>query len=246
MTGEELAARRLALGLSRNQASAVTGIRERTLHAWEAGDRQINPNTGDALRRELSPLGQAAETLVDQIVSQALAQADPAEPITIRVPAREPGAGGPGATRPQASRRAFLTAAGRAAGRLEAQGYEVRIETERKPTMTDIPRTEITSDAWRWLGLNQTQDTLEDAIREAIGAEFVEDFDIEAIAADYRKAIEDVLPDGWTINGNSIYAPATPDTLGGVPDELHEALTEQALSINLWDLCEPHEKEATA
>jgi len=63
-----------------------------------------------------------------------------------------------------------------------------------------------TTDYGTWHNLmGGTTRTIDDYVREALDDE--SDYDVDAIVTEYRDAINEVLPDRVTLNGNDLYGP---------------------------------------
>lgn len=76
------------------------------------------------------------------------------------------------------------------------------------------------------------------SLREGIEAiEDADDFDLDAIEADYREAIDAILPDGVTLEGDQVYGPY-PIAADWDLDAVREAIRE----IDFWAIVERHAK----
>lgn len=69
-----------------------------------------------------------------------------------------------------------------------------------------------------WLTeVDRESTTVERTVLEAFGSEGPPDgVDVDQLAADYREAINEALPEGVTLSGNEFYGPAEP--AAGQPD----------------------------
>ena len=77
--------------------------------------------------------------------------------------------------------------------------------------------------------------SVEQTISEALGA-FGADYDIDAIAADYRAAINAALPEGVSLNGNDFYGPYDKD------DRLD--IKSVVDSVDFWAIVAKHDTSA--
>lgn len=77
--------------------------------------------------------------------------------------------------------------------------------------------------------------TVEDYVATALG-EHGDDFDADAIAADFRDAVDEALPDGVTLAGNLFLGPH--DT----PAEERPDLREAVESVDFWEIVARHDK----
>lgn len=90
-----------------------------------------------------------------------------------------------------------------------------------------------TTDYGQIVGTTLTEDV------EAAIVENIEDFDIPAIVADYREAIQGALPEGVTIHGEGIlYGPWSPYV------EFDRA--EVLESVDFWAIVQRHDRTQTA
>jgi hypothetical protein len=76
--------------------------------------------------------------------------------------------------------------------------------------------------------------TVEDTIAAAVGG-YAHDFDLPAIAAAYRAAINDALPAGVVLAGDDFIGPYPADDFD---------LAAVVQSVGLWPIIEAHHKEA--
>lgn len=87
--------------------------------------------------------------------------------------------------------------------------------------------------------------TVEQTVIEAIG-DHAEDFDLDAIAADYRDAINDALPDGVSLNGDEFYGPYSRDdaNFDGYALDEDDRLDIKAIvdGIDFWEIAAKHER----
>ena len=96
----------------------------------------------------------------------------------------------------------------------------------------------------------------EDAITRALdGCGMIADFDVDAIADDYRAAIAAALPDGWHLDGDELIGPAPgPTGLGdavapaGYSTDEYGDLDFAAIvsDIDLWDIIARHDLTAAS
>lgn len=86
--------------------------------------------------------------------------------------------------------------------------------------------------------------TVEQSITVALG-DFAHEYDADAIAADYRAAINDALPEGISLNGDEFYGPYYRDevNLGGYPTDEDDRLDIKAIvdGIDFWEIAAKHE-----
>lgn len=87
--------------------------------------------------------------------------------------------------------------------------------------------------------------TVEQSVVEAFGAEGTDGFDLPAIVADYRAAINEALPQGVTLVGDEFIGPyrPEPDAFAGYPVDDDGGLDIKAIvdDIDLWAIIEKHD-----
>lgn len=85
--------------------------------------------------------------------------------------------------------------------------------------------------------------TVEQTIAETLGD--ADEYDIDAIAADYRTAINKALPEGVTLAGNDFYGPYyTEDATWGPELEDEDGrldIKAIVLGVDLWAIAAKHE-----
>jgi hypothetical protein len=86
--------------------------------------------------------------------------------------------------------------------------------------------------------------TVEQSVLTALG-DFAHEYDLDAIAADYRNAINDALPSGVSLNGDEFYGPYyTADRdFGDCPMDEDDRLDIKAIveTVDFWDIAAKHE-----
>jgi len=66
--------------------------------------------------------------------------------------------------------------------------------------------SDTTADYGGWISADPTNQTMEGSLAVALGS-FGGDYDIAAIAKEWREAINEALPEGFSLNGNNFYGP---------------------------------------
>jgi len=85
--------------------------------------------------------------------------------------------------------------------------------------------------------------SVEQSVVEALG-DFADEYDVEAIADDYRQAINQALPPGVSLVGNEFIGPAqpSPDQFDGYPhDEYSVDIRAIVDSVDFWAIAARHE-----
>lgn len=85
--------------------------------------------------------------------------------------------------------------------------------------------------------------TVEDTVAVALG-DHANDYDLDAVIADYRDAINDALPAGVTLNGNDFYGPYPADQdFDGYPTTEDGALDIAAIvaGVDFWAIVAKHD-----
>lgn len=86
--------------------------------------------------------------------------------------------------------------------------------------------------------------TVEQSIAVALG-DYTADYDLDALAAAYRNAINEALPEGMSLNGNEFYGPyyAADANFDGYPHDEDGRLDIKAIvdSVDFWALAAEHE-----
>ncbi|MGI5273145.1 hypothetical protein ACQEUU_37650 [Nonomuraea sp. CA-218870] len=86
--------------------------------------------------------------------------------------------------------------------------------------------------------------TVEQTVVEALG-EFASEYDTDAIATDYRAAINEALPEGISLSGDEFYGPYYRDevNLDGYPTDEDDRLDFKAIveGIDFWEIAAKHE-----
>jgi hypothetical protein len=93
----------------------------------------------------------------------------------------------------------------------------------------------ITTEYGTWGDVGGSTVTVEDYIAVALG-EHGEGFDVEAIASDFRKAVNEALPEGVSLNGNLFFGPH------GVAAEDRPDLRETVDSVDFWEIAVRHDR----
>lgn len=103
---------------------------------------------------------------------------------------------------------------------------------------TTTTTTTVTDNAICFLTGSPVYGSIRDHIADALG-EWTADHDMDAIEADYRASLEEVLPLGWTLAGDSLIAPVTSAHL--TEDET-EDLRDAVEAIDFWSIVERHQR----
>ena len=61
-------------------------------------------------------------------------------------------------------------------------------------------------------------------------------FNYDFILTEYRRAINNALPEGWALIGNTFYGPPP------VPDNVSDTITEAIVSLSFWVIAARHEE----
>jgi hypothetical protein len=89
--------------------------------------------------------------------------------------------------------------------------------------------------------------TVEQTIADYVG-DFADDYDLDAIARDYRDAVNEAMPHGVTLAGNEFYGPyyETDRDFDGYPADEHDELDMAAIieSVDFVEIVERHDKTA--
>ena len=96
----------------------------------------------------------------------------------------------------------------------------------------------VTDDAIHFLTGSPVYGSIRDHIADALG-EWTADHDMDAIEADYRASLEEVLPLGWTLAGDSLIGPVTSAHL--TEDET-EDLRDAVEAIDFWSIVERRQR----
>lgn len=67
----------------------------------------------------------------------------------------------------------------------------------------------VTTEIGNWWSLTGSDSSVTNTVRNYLG-DFVDDFDVDAIADDYRDAINDLLPEYIWLAGDTLYGPYEP------------------------------------
>ena len=94
----------------------------------------------------------------------------------------------------------------------------------------------VTTSYGNWTIVEEFSVSVEDTIGAALGA-FAGDYNTDAIAADYRAAINAALPDGVSLCGDEFYGPAYADELPDIKDIVE--------GIDFWAIAARHDTTAT-
>jgi hypothetical protein len=81
--------------------------------------------------------------------------------------------------------------------------------------------------------------TVEDMVSSAITQD-VEDFDLDAIAADWRASVNAALPEGVSLNGDGFFGPWP------MADGAAETIALAIESVDLWSIVEHNDTSTTA
>ena len=103
---------------------------------------------------------------------------------------------------------------------------------------TTTTTTTVTDNASYFLTGSPVFGSIRDHIADALG-EWTADHDMNAIEADYRASLEEVLPLGWTLAGDSLIAPVTSAHL--TEDET-EDLRDAVEAIDFWSIVARHQR----
>ncbi|MCL2735640.1 MAG: hypothetical protein FWD75_03285 [Propionibacteriaceae bacterium] len=95
---------------------------------------------------------------------------------------------------------------------------------------------EVTSNALSFLSGSALEGPIGDCVADSLG-EYADDYDVAAIERDFRDAIQGILPDGWQLCGDFIYA----DVDAVITDEEYEDLRDKYSCIDLDGIIEAHE-----
>jgi len=89
--------------------------------------------------------------------------------------------------------------------------------------------------------------TVEQSVLVALG-DYADDYDIDAIAADYRAAINEALPEGVTLAGNEFFGPAhAADATWGPEledEDGHLDIKSIVDSVDFWAIVAKHDTSA--
>jgi hypothetical protein len=95
-----------------------------------------------------------------------------------------------------------------------------------------------------WTLVERYSVSVEDGVAAALG-DFADEYDVDAIARDYRAAINAVLPEGVSLNGNEFYGPyyGSDCDFTDYPTDEHGCLDIKALveSIDFWEIAARHD-----
>lgn len=92
-----------------------------------------------------------------------------------------------------------------------------------------------------WASVTQTEGiTLEAGVSEALG-DFADDYDIEAVCAGYRAAINEGLPAGVVLAGNEFYGPAYPQDQDWDGELAIKAIVED---VGFWEIAARYDRTA--
>lgn len=107
------------------------------------------------------------------------------------------------------------------------------------------PAMTTTTSYGTWANHGDGSLTIEDNIAASLG-DYARDYDIPAIAADYRRAINSALPDSVSINGDDFYGPAYDRDWTGYPTTADGDLDIKAIieTVDFWDIAADHDKTA--
>lgn len=97
-----------------------------------------------------------------------------------------------------------------------------------------------------WGGVDpQGHRTVEDALAVILG-EHGDDYDVQAVAHDWREAINAALPAGVTLAGNVFYGPYPADSQTWAPEltdeDGHLNLRAVVDAVDFWEIADQHVK----
>jgi hypothetical protein len=83
------------------------------------------------------------------------------------------------------------------------------------------------------------------SVYEALG-DFADDYDTDAIEADYRNAINEALPDGVSLCGDEFIGPAYDADFDGYPTDEYGRLDIRTIveSVDFWEIVSKHDTSA--
>lgn len=85
-----------------------------------------------------------------------------------------------------------------------------------------------------WNNIERSSLTVEDSVAVALG-DFAEDYDVDAVVADYRQAINDRLPEGVFLAGDEFYGPYPRQDVD---------LAEAVAAVDFWGIADRHDRTA--
>jgi hypothetical protein len=100
---------------------------------------------------------------------------------------------------------------------------------------TDRRKHVITTEYGTWGDVGESTVTVEEYVAGALG-EHGEGYDVAALAADFRKAVNEALPEGVTLNGNLFFGPHD------VAAEDRPDLREVVDSVDFWEIAGRHDR----
>jgi hypothetical protein len=105
----------------------------------------------------------------------------------------------------------------------------------------------VTTTLGTWNNYHRSTLTLEQDVCEALG-DFTADYNVDAIEADYRQAINAALPEGVSLNGDEFYGPyyEADRRFDGHPTDEFGVLDITAIidSVDFWEIAARHDKTA--
>jgi hypothetical protein len=115
--------------------------------------------------------------------------------------------------------------------RADAQAYAAlpRPTTGRPRTADRVPTTSYGT----WVNWGDGEIDLETNVSQAL-QEFTSDLDVAALVTAYREAINERLPDGWTLAGSEFYGPHP------MPEDAGETIQAAIEAAPFWTLAEQH------
>lgn len=97
-----------------------------------------------------------------------------------------------------------------------------------------------TTDYGTWANHNDGSTlTIEDTVAEILG-DYASEYDIDAIVAEYRQAVDAMLPVGVTLHGNDFYGPYPVDMTA------YNAIRGAIRAADFWAIAERHDHGARA
>ncbi|MDG4784368.1 type II toxin-antitoxin system prevent-host-death family antitoxin [Micromonospora sp. WMMD1102] len=129
------------------------------------------------------------------------------------------------------------------------QGADIVLTRNGKPAARIVPIKEqtmtTTTSYGTWANADGSHLTVEDSVVVALG-DHVSDYDVDAVAADYRAAINDALPDSVSLSGNDFYGPAHDREFDGYPLTEHGDLDLSAIvnGVDFWEIAARHDRTA--
>lgn len=100
---------------------------------------------------------------------------------------------------------------------------------------------EATTSYGSW-GTYRNQPTLDAEVHAALGDQ-ADEFDTDAIADEYRRAINDALPEGVELHGDELYGPCDQAGQWTVWFGAHEFEQAVDVDVDFWEIAARHERD---